>query len=619
MAPLIPSAKITLSYPLYACDFDPLDSSRLLVAGGGGASKTGVGNKITVLDTSSPSVLREAGEIELSIDEDNVTSFAVGQKKGKATLVYAGVNSSPRDVEKGQNAHFRILALEDSTKTDAGVQKVGKFSEVSRTIMFKGDGEYTYQRVTRLSKPYPGHAQLGAVATGDAKTSQVLLFDTSVTSPPVSRGAVESNKEAVDVDILQTGDDEYLFAYADVHDIYVKKISKETDDQEPACVYITPASRSAEKVTIPSFRSIRWLAKDLIVMLTNIHSNGGVVLQILRTPPSGKGQSRIVQSHRLPDNIKRATGMAVANLTPPLTPSASQGYTQFIIAVAAQGSSVSLFKVDLQAALNVSMVMKIKPFRTFKSVHPAVITSLSFSNFIPPTQPITATTPPQYLKLASVGVSNTVVVHTLPLFPVPLSVKRGQSKSPRYVVALPSTAAATSFMLGISVFGIVLAAIIIQAFLEVRGGVPVYLSARNHLPVTWQEALGRPYEFPSGYNSISSEISSDVAKATGYTPEPDTKATTLKSGFFDKLKQGAARGVYMLKESGDTVGVHLHNEESGAHSGKFWDDLSQEQKQIWKRKLKDAGHWAEDMGETILKGVLFAEIGGAVGQAVAGG
>jgi hypothetical protein len=46
MAPLIPSAKATLSYPLYACDFDPLDANRLVVGGGGGAGRSGVGNKI---------------------------------------------------------------------------------------------------------------------------------------------------------------------------------------------------------------------------------------------------------------------------------------------------------------------------------------------------------------------------------------------------------------------------------------------------------------------------------------------------------------------------------------------------------------------------------------------
>jgi hypothetical protein len=49
MAPLIPSAKATLAYPLFACDFDPLDSSRLFVAGGGGAGRSGVPNRIVSL------------------------------------------------------------------------------------------------------------------------------------------------------------------------------------------------------------------------------------------------------------------------------------------------------------------------------------------------------------------------------------------------------------------------------------------------------------------------------------------------------------------------------------------------------------------------------------------
>ena len=47
--------------------------------------------------------------------------------------------------------------------------------------------------------------------------------------------------------------------------------------------------------------------------------------------------------------------------------------------------------------------------------------------------------------------------------------------------------------------------------------------------------------------------------------------------------------------------------------------LTPEQRQAWKKKLKDAGHWTEGYSETILKGVLFGEIAGAVGQAVAGG
>lgn len=45
----IPAAGLTLDYPLYACDFDPDTSGgdvRLVVGGGGGAGKNGVGNRI---------------------------------------------------------------------------------------------------------------------------------------------------------------------------------------------------------------------------------------------------------------------------------------------------------------------------------------------------------------------------------------------------------------------------------------------------------------------------------------------------------------------------------------------------------------------------------------------
>ena len=45
----MPAAKTALSYPLYAASFDPEDSSYLLVGGGGGEGRSGVGNKIVRL------------------------------------------------------------------------------------------------------------------------------------------------------------------------------------------------------------------------------------------------------------------------------------------------------------------------------------------------------------------------------------------------------------------------------------------------------------------------------------------------------------------------------------------------------------------------------------------
>lgn len=59
MAPAPVSAKITLSYPLYAVDFDPRDPERLVVGGGGGAGRSGVGNKIVSLARAFHHVLRK--------------------------------------------------------------------------------------------------------------------------------------------------------------------------------------------------------------------------------------------------------------------------------------------------------------------------------------------------------------------------------------------------------------------------------------------------------------------------------------------------------------------------------------------------------------------------------
>jgi hypothetical protein len=57
MAPALEFAKVTLSYPLYACDFDPNESARLVVGGGGGAGRSGVGNKIVGGDNYLQSLL----------------------------------------------------------------------------------------------------------------------------------------------------------------------------------------------------------------------------------------------------------------------------------------------------------------------------------------------------------------------------------------------------------------------------------------------------------------------------------------------------------------------------------------------------------------------------------
>lgn len=49
---------------------------------------------------------------------------------------------------------------------------------------------------------------------------------------------------------------------------------------------------------------------------------------------------------------------------------------------------------------------------------------------------------------------------------------------------------------------------------------------------------------------------------------------------------------------------------------KRWEELDQHEREMWKGRLVDAGEWAVEEGEAVLKGVFFRNIGMAVGAAV---
>ena len=57
MSSPIAEAKIKLAYPIYAADFDPCESSFLLVGGGGGEGRSGIPNKIVGTSTLEISIL----------------------------------------------------------------------------------------------------------------------------------------------------------------------------------------------------------------------------------------------------------------------------------------------------------------------------------------------------------------------------------------------------------------------------------------------------------------------------------------------------------------------------------------------------------------------------------
>lgn len=66
------------------------------------------------------------------------------------------------------------------------------------------------------------------------------------------------------------------------------------------------------------------------------------------------------------------------------------------------------------------------------------------------------------------------------------------------------------------------------------------------------------------------------------------------------------------------AGFHRPGAEEGGNEAKVrkFEELSNKEKELWKQRLREAGVWAVDEGEAVLKGVFFGSVAGAVGAAV---
>ncbi|KAJ4391968.1 hypothetical protein N0V93_005588 [Gnomoniopsis smithogilvyi] len=588
MAPPFPETKITLDYPLYGCDFDPQDPNRLFVAGGGGASRTGVGNKITLLDATSREKLQVAGEITLSKNEDNPTNLVAGQRKGKATLLYAGINSSVDDIDKGNNAHFRVFGAEQAPSKAKSILGA-RISELSRSTLFSSQDKDAYQRLLRVTQPFAGAAQFGAVATGLAKESQIALFEVAAgnNAAPRSMGVLDLSKEAADLDVVQTDKGKFQLMYCDNHNIYTLDVAETSTTGEPKSIYTMPDDDAK-----PSFRCIRYLSPKFAIAVANLPSPGGVVLYGFRLPKAGRedGVARIAVNTKLPKRKgAKATGLAIANLSPISTLGATQGDTQFVIAVANNDFSIHLYSLDHRIMGDVDLLANLHPLQVLKEVHPAMITNLCFSHFSPPKAPTART---QYLKLASTSVSNSVVVQSIPLKKFTDrsgKVRRGgPPRQPRYVTALQATSPSPTSMLLFFAAVALIFSILVQGVLEVRG--------------LAQPTVGGHKWLPSSIHAVP---------ATRPAPHAGFLARLLEGSNMAQHKDGI-----VLLDSEIPGELKVDTTHDG--SARSWEELAPQQQTLWKQRLQKSGHWAEDMGTVVFKGILFGELAGAVGAMVGG-
>ncbi|RAL10105.1 uncharacterized protein BO97DRAFT_373434 [Aspergillus homomorphus CBS 101889] len=558
MAPSIPSAKLTLSCPLFAADFDPRNSGVLLVAGGGGEGRSGVGNKIVLLDSSKRQTLSPVVDIELSRNEDSVTSLAAARPNESSIIALAGINSSVEEQKRDNNQHLRSFRIDyPPRKAISGPDEVdgpsedkssdaatpGKTTPLSRASLFRtvkgSKPSDTYQRLLRLS-PWRASARsprVGAIATGLAAIGEIVFFSVTATpgqSDVIGRIRLGSDEEAEDIDIIDLNDEDgtFRFAYTNGMDLFVGQITAQTRSNaspDVQCVYTTPAPEKRSR-TRSKFRALRFLSPTSLLLLQNAPDRKGCELMIidlrnaLATTPTGKtqeqkvtGKAAIIRRKKLRRTIKIGLGLDICLLGSGSDDSMNQ-QQQAIIAVTGSDQSIELLTLEFDPLSSRGGYGALRRYTTLLDVHPFSMTKLCFAPFYPPTHPVSAETPPQYIKLASVSMGNTVVVHTLPLLPCPPT-----SRHPRYVLSMPGESEIwTNFSSGFAaLLSIFIVCFVLQAFTEIRGAMPPYLGATDWLPPHIREAVARPYYSPSSPLAPSPLPPPELSTSS---PEPNVAA-----------------------------------------------------------------------------------------------
>lgn len=587
-------------------------------------------------------------EIELSRDEDSVTSLAISQSSDTSVTALAGINSSEADQNAGTNHHLRSFKLEYPPRRQADgdaekpVKYAGKTEALGQAALFskpQGGKDGIYQRIIRLSpsrnsSPRP----VAAISTGLAVKGEIVVFrsDSSLTNPECLGRINLDKEEAADLDIWSGEEaDTAVLSYCTPLEVFIYAISlsKSSALSDPISVYSIPVPDPFKSPTRPKLRCLRFLSPRHVLLLANRPQRAGADLIVLKLDRLGSMGNSTLQK-RLNKSTKAAVGLEVCFLsTSPAT-----GERQILIAVAGQDGSIELLTMDYSPQKGLG---RFKPYTVLRDIHPASITKLAFSTFTSPPQPITQSTRPQSVKLASVSVGQTVVVHTLPLQAHPPPTEKNQSQIRHVLATSPGTSQTlqNTFSVFMAMVVIGFAAFLLQALTEIRLGMnsDSYLGASRWVGPELREWIQRPFglgvppiaSVPSvlpAQDLLPTEHAPVLASATSKLS--DLLQNAIAAATDNPSASAAAAAAIIVRahptsdEDSPDLSTELHPPHSHAvrdETLQKWEDLTADAKKSWLRRLKDAGHWAEEQGEAVLKGVFFSEVAGAVAQAVGGG
>ena len=306
-----------------------------------------------LLNTSSHDEISETSEIELSRDEDSITSLAVAHASaptassasGGSVIALAGLNSCLEEQKRGNNQHLRSFQIDLPRKADEEAKAKGKgkgkkgtaaraedqtkttikveSSLLSRASLFRTKVTKpepdTYQRIVRTS-PWRRREENGqddeeprvaAITTGLAPSGEMVFFQ--ATQKPseadvIGRIQLGEGEEAEDVDLIDlaveedskgkknSGHRKFRVAYTNGIDVFTCQISSGTranTSPEVNCVYTTPLPEKGAKKSRPKFRALRFLSPTALLLLQNAPDRTGCELLVLELPsPTDQKKSK---------------------------------------------------------------------------------------------------------------------------------------------------------------------------------------------------------------------------------------------------------------------------------------------------------------------------------------
>ncbi|KAJ4349706.1 uncharacterized protein N0V89_008323 [Didymosphaeria variabile] len=578
-------SKAKTSYPLFSATWANSKPSYLIVGGGGGAGRHGVKNKISVFDFSerAPNV-ESCAEIEAS-EHDSVTCLAnLGTKDGCVLL--AGINDSEEERLAGKNECLKGFEVRFPKKAEGK----GEISFLSKTALFTPPISTVAKKEGQTASSSP-NKRIGAVASSLAvHENEIVVFSATSNKPEnpedvIQRIALHKGQEANDLDILDQGNGKFQVAYCLDNDVYVQKIIYDFDKRRSLCK--ADADRThAYTVPLPDINEKKGRSKI---------RSGSIILR-----------------KKFDRHVLAAVDMDVALLN-----ADEDGAYQAVVAVAAIDVSLTVLTINYRGR-NLNTISKFNNFATYYNVHELQMTKVVLSPFIKPESSQGKRLGPQYLRLATTSLGNSIDVETFELY---LSSNKLDSC---YVLQ-----SARSKAIADTAKYLVIAMIVAAFALMVQGLLNTEDSMTRSLIYSMRD-------IPESAKVPAANLVADVKSAANINND-DSPVAKAQHRLRDLLhlhihsvtapehESNLAQKALVVHHDPDTDGTLSTEVHEGEYDvvkkhteAKKWEELDKHEQRRWKEKLADAGMWTIEEGETILKGVFFSEAGALVGRVAAG-